>query len=329
MTRVLFIRFSSIGDVVLTAPAVAAFREVVDGPVEVHYLVRSAFALVVEGFGELVDVIHTVDRSGSEALPVLRAIGFDHVIDLQANVRSRAITRGLGLTSTFRVNKQNWAKWALINGLRSQGVSTIVERYVQAFAPAFYGVKCPESWPNLFDQATLPFGFRGDAPWCVLALGAAHSGKAIPVELFQALIDASPLRVVLIGGDQECGLAGRLHHAESWVGKTTILESAAILRGAFAVVSGDSGMMHVAAAVGTPVLALWGCTRPSLGMAAWKPAGGSIDVLPVGRGDSKPCSKLGNRCRYGNDAGCTRHLPIPLVLDKWARLLDSNQSNPR
>lgn len=316
MTRVLFIRFSSIGDVVLTAPAVAAFRAAVDGPCEVHFLVRAAFAPVVEGFGPLVDVVHAVERSGREALPALQAVGFDQVVDLQANARSRAVVRALG-RPVGRVDKRNGAKWALVRGWRSASVSPIVERYVAAVP----GAAVPLGWPPLFVGAALPPGFDWDTPWAVVALGAAHAGKAMTVELLQTLIDATPLRTVLIGGDAERTIAARLRGAESWVGSTSLSESAALLRGARAVLAGDTGMMHLAAALGTPVVTVWGCTRPSLGMAAWRPAAGSANVLPAGRGDQRPCSKLGNQCHYRLDPGCSQHVAVTEVLEAWRPLI--------
>ena len=320
MTRALFIRFSSIGDLVLTAPAVAAFRAAVDGPVEVHFLTKTAFAPVVAGFGALVDVVHTVERSGSEAVPALKAVGFDHVVDLQSNVRSRAVTRGLGLLSTFRVDKRNGAKWALVHGFRRTGVSPIVERYVGAFAPAFAGAAVPSAWPALFEGADLPPGFDGGSPWSVIALGAAHGGKAVDRAVLEAAIAATPGRVVLVGGEAERALGEGLG-AESWAGRTSVAESAALLRGARAVLAGDTGMMHLAAALGRPVVTVWGCTRPSLGMAVWRPAPGSADVLPVNRGGDRPCSKLGDRCRYRRDPGCSRHVRTVDVLAAWRAAL--------
>lgn len=316
MTRVLFIRFSSIGDVVLTAPAVAAFRAAVYGPCEIHFLVRAAFAPVVEGFGPLVDVIHTVERTGSEALPVLRAANLHHVIDLQSNVRSRAVVRGLDLP-TFQVDKQNRAKLALTLGLRRQSITPIVERYVEAFSGAFSEVVMPIDWPVLFTEAVVPADFDASTPWSVIALGAAHPFKAMPAELVQSVIDATPDRVILIGGPAEQDFANALTGTESWVGKTSLAESAALIRGARAVLAGDTGMMHLAAALGTRVVTVWGCTRPSLGMAAWRPVAGSVDVLPEGRGDQRPCSKLGDSCRYKRDEGCANFVSLEEVLDAW------------
>ena len=118
------------------------------------------------------------------------------------------------------------------------------------------------------------------------------------------IVDRSDVPVVLIGGsgDAERAKALKGSKAISLVGKTTLAESAAVLRGAQHVYAGDTGMMHLAAAVGTPVTSFWGCTRPSLGMAPWKPAQGSATIVPDAQLGSRPCSKLGNRCRHAN--GC-------------------------
>ena len=168
--------------------------------------------------------------------------------------------------------------------------------------------------------APLPAGFDGETPWSVVVLGAAHGGKAVDRAVLEAVIAATPGRVVLVGGEAERALGAALP-GESWAGATSVAESAALLRGARAVLAGDTGMMHLAAALGRPVVAVWGCTRPSLGIAAWRPAPGSANVLPVGLGDLRPCSKLGNRCRYRRDPGCSRHIRPEEVVAAWRNAL--------
>lgn len=321
MTRVLFIRFSSIGDVVLTAPAVAAFRAAVEGPCEVHFLVRKAFAPVVAGFGALVDVVHATERTGRDVLPALRSAAFDHVIDLQSNTRSRRLTRALGVPASH-LTKLNPHKLLLVLGFLRHGVSPIVERYVDVVTAAFPGAALPDCWPSLFEDAALPGDFAHREPWSVIALGAAHPFKALPAKLLQAIIDDTPGRVVLLGGTAERELGEQLRGAENWAGRTSMAESATLIRGAQAILAGDTGMMHLAAALGRPVVTVWGCTRPSLGMAAWRPAPGSTNVLPHGRGDQRPCSKLGNRCRYRRDPGCAHHVPLPEVQSAWKSALN-------
>ena len=299
-TRILVIRFSSIGDIVLTAPAVASLRQAIHGPCEIHYLTKANMAAVVEGFSALIDRVHTIEESTAEVQEALKGLNFDYVVDLHNNVRSRSIKRTLGLIS-FTVDKQNWAKWLLVRGWRRTPVTSIVERYVEAFAGAF-GAVVPEAWPALFEEGTAPAGLP--ATYAVLAIGATHAGKQLTPSLMQTIVDRSDVPVVLIGGsgDAERAKALKGSKATSLVGKTTLAESAAVLRGAQHVYAGDTGMMHLAAAMGTPVTSFWGCTRPSLGMAPWNPAQGSAIIVPDAQLGSSPCSKLGNRCRHAN--GC-------------------------
>jgi heptosyltransferase-2 len=299
-TRILVIRFSSIGDIVLTAPAVASLRQAIHGPCEIHYLTKANMAPVVEGFGTLVDHVHTIEESTAEVQEVLKGLNLDYVVDLHNNVRSRSIKRTLGLIS-FTVDKQNWAKLLLVRGWRRTPVTSIVERYVEAFAGAF-GAVVPKRWPDLFEQASAPAELP--ATYAVLAIGATHSGKLLTPSLMQTIVDQSDVPVVLIGGSGDFDRAKVLDDSKviTLVGKTTLAESAAVLRGAEHVYAGDTGMMHLAAAVRTPVTSFWGCTRPSLGMAPWTPAQGSAIVVPDAQLGSRPCSKLGNRCRHSN--GC-------------------------
>lgn len=299
-TRILVIRFSSIGDIVLTAPAVKSLRQAIHGPCEIHFLTKASMAAVVKGFGALVDHLHTIEESTAEVQEALKSLNFDYVVDLHNNVRSRSIKHTLGLIS-FTVDKQNWAKWLLVRGWRRKPVTSIVERYVEAFAGAF-GAVVPEAWPALFEEASAPAELP--ATYAVLAIGATHAGKQLTPSLMQTIVNRSDVPVVLIGGSGDVERAKTLEDSAviSLVGETTLAKSAAVLRDAQHVYAGDTGMMHLATAVGTPVTSFWGCTRPSLGMAPWNPALGSVMIVPDAQLGSRPCSKLGNRCRHAN--GC-------------------------
>jgi len=310
-TRILVIRFSSIGDVVLTAPAIASLRAAIHGPCQIHFLTKSSMRAVAEGLGKLVDCIHTIDHNTSEVAEILEAAGIDYIVDLHSNVRSRSIKRTLGCVA-FTVKKENVAKWLLVRGWRKQPVTHIVERYIDSFRGAF-GAQTPDAWPVLFESAILPSQCGSDqGPWNVLAVGAAHAGKQIPLERMRSIVQSAHLegkRTVLIGGktDALVGNSISLDLPDSvinLVGKTSISESAAVIRDAERIYAGDTGMMHLAAALQTPVTSIWGCTRPSLGMEPWRPPVGSQILLPAGKDALRPCSKLGNRCRFNGKSVC-------------------------
>lgn len=306
----------------LTAPSVAQLRAAIDGPVEVHYLTKRAFAAIPSGMIDTVDHVHSIDRSTNEIIHELKALEFDYIIDLHNNLRSRRVKRALsGLA--FTVEKRNLAKWLLVRGWRSKPIPHIVDRYAtvtSAFSP-----EPPMTWPSLFDSAS-------DVPrkGLCIAVGAAHAGKRIPIKTLQTVVlqlyekYGDTLTVTLIGGENDSesarSIVGSQNRVIDLTGKTSIEESAKAVAQSKAVLAGDTGMMHVAAAVRTPVVAVWGCTRPSLGMAAWKPALGSVNLEPVGRGD-RPCSKLGDRCRHSNP--CTGHVSPERILDALEVILNA------
>jgi ADP-heptose:LPS heptosyltransferase len=242
---------------------------------------------------------------------VLKAAEIDYIVDLHSNVRSRAIKRAIGCVA-FTLKKENLAKWMLVRGWQKRPVAHIVERYIDSFRGAF-GANTPDAWPAIFESAVLPSGFdRSAGPWEIIAVGAAHTGKQMPLKLMQSLIlnaQANGHRTVLIGGNGDADTGGILSKGfddsvVNLVGKTSIGESAALIRAAERAYSGDTGMMHLAAAMGTPVTSIWGCTRPSLGMSPWRPTDGSIAILPERRDPMRPCSKLGNHCRFNGESEC-------------------------
>lgn len=300
-TRILFIRFSSIGDIILTAPAILSLRNALVGPLEIHYLTRDSMRPAVQGLGSLVDNIHTIQTSTTEVTDTLKALEFDYLIDLQSNVRSRWVKRSLNVLS-FTVDKQNIAKWLLVHGWRKQPVRHIVERYIETFAQAF-GSKVPEEWPLLFSGAVHPLPEH--SKYVAIALSATHQGKRLTVEILNAIIqlESTNRSIILIGGQEDIALGNELErrHAsvKSLAGRTSLFESAAIIRDAERLYTGDTGMMHIAAAVGTAITSFWGCTRPILGMDPWRPNPQSRIISPDKQLGSRPCSKLGNKaCRH-------------------------------
>lgn len=321
VVRILIIRFSSIGDVVLTAPAVAALRDAVDGPCELHYLTKKAFAGVVEGFGNMIDTVHTIERSTKEVTAELEALEFDYIVDLHNNLRSHRVKKALAVFA-FTVDKWNAAKWLLVRGWRKDPVPHIVARYNETLAA--FGAQMTASWPPIWVDSN-----SDQRNGLCIAIGATHEGKRIPMSLLSAVVTAFPhVPITLIGGSSEISEAEMLleanPHIINRVGQLSLAESAQSIRTSKASLSGDTGMMHVAAAVGTPVVAIWGCTRPSLGMSAWLPTPGSRNIEPEGRGN-RPCSKLGDRCRYGGHRSgdwCANHVAHERVIDALRPLLD-------
>ena len=151
-----------------------------------------------------------------------------------------------------------------------------------------------------------------------VAPGAAHATKRWPEEHWTALVReavAGGLRIGVVGGPREVDLCRRVATAggtaaRSTAGSFDLQETGALLARARVLVSGDSGVMHMATGVGTPVVALFGPTVQAFGFFPYRaPATVLERELPC-----RPCSAQGGpRCPLGHHR-CLRDIVPSLVL---------------
>jgi heptosyltransferase-2 len=316
--KFLVIRFSSIGDIVLTTPVVRCLKQQVPGAT-VHYLTKKGFAAILEP-NPYIHRVHLLGDDLAGLISELEAENFDAVIDLHHNIRSLRVKRALGKPAhAFRkLNLEKWLmttfKWNRLPAVH------IVDRCLETVSA--YGVKNDRQGLDYF----LPAGTRGAGEllpalfqegYIAMATGAAHATKRIPPEKMRAIITELPFPVVLLGGkeDRQAGEEvtamdpSRIFNA---CGQTSLHESAALVRDARVVVSADTGLMHIAAAMRCPLVVLWGNTIPGFGMY---PYYGSEPVpfrnLEVTGLSCRPCSKIGHaQCPHGHFR-CMRDQSVP------------------
>lgn len=319
-TRILVVRFSSMGDVILTSPLVRALPILLDGDVEVHFLTKSAFAPAVDGLPGI-HRLWTIDHVTTEVEPELQRVGFHYVVDLHANARSgfvkRALRKGEGRTLDLTVDKRSGDKILLVRtGWDRLNGQHVVERYLNTLRP-FGDALAALAAAGDDARLALPPGSgpsepRGTGGIC-MALGAAHAGKAIPEDHWLEVIVAVAVEgreVHLIGGPAESDMAQRLvkaaseadHRAGQRVnnhcGKWGWSETFQHLASADALIAGDTGSMHAGSALQVPMVVVWGCTSPALGMGPWKAHPLTVQLHPESPARTRPCSRLGNRCRH-------------------------------
>ena len=156
--------------------------------------------------------------------------------------------------------------------------------------------------------------------YIAIAPGATYEGKQIPETTLNAICTEIDSKFVVVGGDDIVDLGNRLSEkfpkkVIDLCGKLSLDETAHIMKYARVAVGGDTGVMHLATAVGTRLVSVWGCTRPSLGLAPWKANPQSKIIIPQGRG-SRPCSRHGDKCRFkrlGKDL-CINHVSPDVVV---------------
>jgi heptosyltransferase-2 len=215
---VLLVRFSSIGDILLTAPALP-HASIAEG-LELHFLTKSPFAPIVDMLPGI-HTIHTIERSVEEVVPALRALDFDVIVDWHNSLRSRQLIWGLreGRARVLRLDKHRWQRAWLVHGPSWLGAAMgggqlphVVERYAQAIAPLVPGGWVAGNWPALRGlppaaQKPLPVpgaaGTRTIQLACVL--GAAHPLKRIPFATWISVLTSLPghWHFTLLGGNDD------------------------------------------------------------------------------------------------------------------------------
>lgn len=305
-TKFLVIRLSSIGDIVLTSPLLRCLGEQVENA-EIHFVAKQKYAELLQANPNIAR-IHFLNRSMIPLLKELSQEKFDYVIDLHQNFRSLRIKLALGIPS-FSFRKLNLKKWLRVQfGIDLLPDLHVVDRYFRTVTSfhvipdgkglEYYIPEGPASVP-----LPLPEMFRQG--YVAFIIGGTYFTKRLPVSRVIEICNSINYPVVLIGGKQEIpegleigGNTGT--HVLNLSGKTTISQSAALIRNARLVLSNDTGMMHIAAAFGKKILSFWGNTIPEFGMTPYKPDPASR-MLEVKDLSCRPCSKLGYRkCPKGH-----------------------------
>ncbi len=306
MKKILIIRFSSIGDIVLTTPVVRCLKK--QTGVEVHYLTKQAFQAVLAA-NPYIDKVWTFRKEVTEVLPQLRAEGFDVVIDLHRNLRSLRVRMALWGVRSYAFNKLNFEKWLMVNWkINRLPDRHIVDRYLDTVRPLnvvndgagldyFIPAEDEVDAAN-FLQARLPAGLP-PLPYTAFVTGAAHATKRLPEAKIIAVCRLLQQPVVLLGGPDEAESGARIAsaaglHVVNACGALKLNQSASMVRQAARVISHDTGLMHIAAALGKDLVSIWGNTIPAFGMVPYYPVGvnrnTSVEVLGL---SCRPCSKIG------------------------------------
>lgn len=347
--KILILRFSSIGDIVLTTPVIRAVKQQVPGAV-VHFCTKPGYRGILES-NPYVDKVHCLTGSLTELVAELKAEQFDFVIDLHHNLRTTLLKARLGVRSAS-FDKLNWRKWLLVNlKLHTMPRVHIVDRYLAAAASL--GVKndgkgldyfIPETDKVDIAQALPPVFGQG---YVAFAIGAQHATKRLPVERIIELCGLLRRPVVLLGGpeDETTGHVIELafdngaavspapaplipdspyyfpkqpaaNNYQTTViynacGKFSLNQSASLVRQASLIVSHDTGLMHIAAAFSKEIFSVWGNTVPEFGMYPYRT---EFRVLEVPNLSCRPCSKIGyEKCPQGHFR-CMRDIQFNLDL---------------
>ncbi|OQW30823.1 MAG: hypothetical protein A4E19_08725 [Nitrospira sp. SG-bin1] len=336
--RILLIKPSSLGDIVHALPVVSAIKTQWPGS-HMTWLVKRQWTDLVER-AEGVDRVWPVEmtvRSWIKESLALRAERFDLAIDLQGLFRSGVLARVSGAPTRIGfANGREGSPWFYTRRVPVLSPDIhAVDRYLSvvsalgASLPAKprFGFRLLEE-----DMASVRAlcghrGFSVDRPWIAMNIGARWQTKRWPLTSFAAVVDrlyeAHRDPVVIIGGPEERIYSERLraltdHPFIDLCGEIPLGCLPALLSKATAMITNDSGPMHIAAGLGVPVVAMFGPTSA----ARTGPYGDGHQVLTGG----VPCSPCFNRvCRHDPELECL-HLIQPTHVVELIRSLTATHA---
>jgi len=320
--KVLIIRFSSIGDIVLTTPVIRNLKTQWPDS-EIHYCSKKQFAPILDN-NPYIDKTHYLENRLGDLIKQLKAEKFDLVIDLHKNLRTSIIKFRLSAKS-YSFDKLNRQKWLMVNLKINQLPNKhIVDRYMETLAPL--GIKMDNLGLDYFipEKDEVPTDWLPSThqkEYVAYAIGAQHNTKKLPFKRMIELCDKINKPIVLLGGpgDKEIGdqienFFRKTEKSEpledgltklnkkaviyNACGKFNLNQSASLIKNAKYVFSHDTGLMHIAAAFKKEIFSIWGNTIPSFGMYPYRT---KFTVLENNKLDCRPCSKIGHdKCPKGH-----------------------------
>jgi ADP-heptose:LPS heptosyltransferase len=236
---------------------------------------------------------------------------FDVIIDLHKNIRSYSVSF-FAAKRIYRFSKLNIRK-ALLTMLKLDYLPDrhVVDRYMEPLK--LMGIEEPSKSSSFHIPENYQinteniWGFKPERYICV-ALGAKFKTKQIPMTLMEQIIEKTEIPIVLLGDKTDFvrgeELVNKFHEKKlvNCAGKYNLLESANVVQGANKLLTGDTGLMHIASFFDTQIISVWGNTTPKFGMYPYRTNKQSIDVMFEKKGlKCRPCSKIGyDSCPKGH-----------------------------
>lgn len=321
--KILIVRFSSIGDIVLTTPVIRCLKKQIENA-EIHYLTKKSFQSVIEN-NPYIDKIYTINSEIKSLLPQLKEEEYDYIIDLHNNLRSSIVKNKLK-TKSFTVNKLNIKKWLLVNlKINAMPKVHIVDRYMDTVAKLGVtndgeGLDYSITDDKKVDLSVLPNthqkGFIG------FVIGGKHATKVLPEEKVISICNKINKPIILLGGKEDKTMGENIVKACSKnvynsCGEFSLGQSAYLVSIAEKIITNDTGLMHIASAFRKPIVSVWGNTVPDFGMYPYLPEIDKNKSLIIQNNNLKcrPCSKIGYKKCPKKHFKCMKTIDEKAIVD--------------
>lgn len=297
--KILVLRFSSIGDIVLTTSVIRCMKNQLKD-IEIHYLTKSKFKTILENNPNITK-LHHFEKSINEVIGNLNTEKFDCIIDLHNNIRTLSLKIKLGVKS-YSFPKLNFKKWLLVKfKINKMPKIHIVNRYFETVKKlaVINDYKNCEYYIPKQDEINI-FETFGIQHFVSFAIGAQFATKRLPLNKIYEIIAKIEVPLVLLGDKNDELIANQitLKFPEKKIlnacGKFSLNQSASIVKQSKVLLTHDTGLMHIASCFEKQIVSVWGNTVPDLGMYPYQPKKPeNFSIHEVSNLKCRPCSKIG------------------------------------
>lgn len=306
--KILVVRFSSIGDVVLTTPIVRCLKTQLPNAT-IHFITKKNFISIIEN-NPNIEKIFTIQSSINEVIDELKKEKYDWVIDLHKNVRTLALKQKLKAASKS-FPKMNIEKWVLVKfKIDRMPKLHIVDRYFETVKHlgVVNDLKLCDFFINEQSKVNITTTFSLNEGFVAIAIGAQFATKRLPFEKLIEIISLLSAPIILVGGPMDKELAEQIlshfpsKNIKNACGGFSLQQSASIVQQAKVLLTNDTGLMHIASCFEVPIVSVWGNTVPALGMYPYFPQKSHLFSIHEVEGlNCRPCSKIGfKECPKGH-----------------------------
>tara|TARA_B100001250_G_scaffold154515_1_gene132756 strand:+ start:1413 stop:2372 length:960 start_codon:yes stop_codon:yes gene_type:complete len=313
--KILVIRLSSIGDIVLTTPVIRCLKLQLNA--EVDFLTKSRYKQILVSNPN----INRILVFGEVSNESLRSHNYDYVIDLQNNFRTLMMRLSLQFKS-YAFPKNNFKRLLLI----FFGLNILNDHIVDRYFKAVQRLNVYNDNEGV-DYITTPVsnkGFDLGQDYICWSLGGSYENKKLSYKQIFNTISKLKTPVLLIGGLAEKEISKKIlnninrKNVFDLCGEISIDESAYYMQKSKLNLTNDTGMMHIASAFNVPIISFWGCTRPELGFAPYLPNASSVNIITSK--SKRPCSKHGQHCKIQAN-GCIKEIDDGVIFKTIESLL--------
>ena len=298
--KILVVRFSSIGDIVLTSPVVRCIHQQIPNA-EIHFITKKSFESIVAA-NPYIQKTWCIEKSIEELIPQLKAEKFDFLVDLHNNIRSKSLIRKLGIPNAS-FPKLHLEKWLLVNFKKAMKTNLhVVERYFKAVEKLHVvndNLPCDFFFQSGDEIDVASLGFESKK-FVAFAIGAQFATKRMPISKMIEVVSQIQHPIVLAGGSMDNETAENIVTAlpnqqiVNACGKFSLQQSASIVKQSAVLLTHDTGLMHIGSAFQIPIVSVWGNTVPALGMYPYFPTNeNGFSIHEVANLKCRPCSKIG------------------------------------